>query len=272
MVAAGAGLLVGWAALQLLGSLNIQELPRGEEIRLDGIVVAYTIGVSALIGLVLGMIPVANVLPANLTIVLREEGRTGTSGRGARTLRRGLVVAQVGFAFMLLIGAGLMFASFRHVLAVDPGFTPDGVLTASISLPRARYADDHALISFTHEALRGLRELPGVSAVGATDTIPFGGNHSDSVIFAEGYQMKAGESVVSPNAVDVTPGYFEAMGVKLRARTVLRRSRSRDRENQHGRAGEGSVLHHRRRIARKAVLDRGRPDRAPDVQADQHHR
>ena len=215
MVAAAAGLIVGYAALQWLGSLNIEALPRSQEIRLDGMVIAYTLGVAALIGLVLGMIPVANVLPANLTMVLREEGRTGTSGRGARTLRRALVVAQVGFAFMLLIGAGLMFASFRQVLAVDPGFSAGGVLTASVSLPRARYADDHALINFTHEALRRLREVPGVSAVGATDTIPFGGNHSDSVIFAEGYQMKPGESVISPNAVDVTPGYFEAIGAKL---------------------------------------------------------
>ena len=92
---------------------------------------------------------------------------------------------------------------------------PDGVLTAAVSLPRARYTDDKALIGFTHEALQRLRALPGVTAVGATDTIPFGGNHSDSVIFAEGYQMKPGESVISPRSVDVTPGYFEAMGARL---------------------------------------------------------
>ncbi len=215
MLSAAAGLLVGYAALQLLGTLNMQELPRGEEIRLDGVVVAYTLAMAAVIGFVLGLIPVANVLPANLTIVLREEGRSGTAGRGARTLRRALVVAQVAFAFMLLIGAGLLFASFRQVLAVHPGFNPDGVLTASVGLPRARYADDKALIGFTHEALGRLRALPGVTAVGATDTIPFGGNHSDSVIFAEGYQMKPGESVISPRRVDVSPGFFEAMGVKL---------------------------------------------------------
>ncbi len=215
MLSAAAGLLVGYGALQLLGTLNIQELPRGEEIRLDGVVVACTLGVSALIGLVLGLIPVANVLPANLTSVLREEGRGGTAGRGARTLRRSLVVAQVAFAFMLLIGAGLLFASFRRVLAVEPGFNPDGVLTASIGLPRARYADDKALIGFTREALLRLRALPGVTAVGATNTIPFGGNNNDSVIFAEGYQMKPGESVIAPAMVVVTPGYFEAMGVKL---------------------------------------------------------
>ena len=226
LVSAVAGLLVGYAALQLLGTLNIQDLPRGSEIRLDGVVVAYTLGVAAVIGLVLGLIPVANVLPANLTIVLREEGRerarpAAARGRcGARWSWR-----RSAFAFVLLIGAGLLFASFRQVLAVDPGFKADGVLTASISLPRARYADDKALIGFTHEALRRLRALPGVSAAGATDTIPFGGNNSDSVIFAEGYQMKPGESVISPSSVDVTPGYFEAMGVKLRARPLLRRSR-----------------------------------------------
>ncbi len=215
LLSAAAGLLVGYGALQLLGTTNIPELPRGEEIRLDGVVVAYTLGVAALIGFVLGLIPVANVLPANLTVALREEGRSGTAGRSARTLRRSLVVAQVAFAFMLLIGAGLLFASFRQVLAVQPGFNPDGVLTASIGLPSARYADDKALIGFAHEALARLRALPGVTAVGATNTIPFGGNHSDSVIFAEGYQMKPGESVISPAQVVVTPGYFEAMGVKL---------------------------------------------------------
>jgi predicted permease len=215
LAAAAAGLLVGYAALRLLGTLNIQELPRGEEIRLDGVVVAYTLAVAAVIGVVLGLIPIANVLPANLTVVLREEGRSGTAGRGARALRRSLVVTQVAFAFVLLVGAGLMFASFRQVLAVQPGFNADGVLTANITLPRARYTKDEAVIAFTHEALARLRALPGVTAVGATDTIPFGGNNSNSVIFAEGYQMKPGESVISPSQIDVTPGYFETMGVKL---------------------------------------------------------
>ena len=215
LVAAALGLAVGYAALQALGTLSFQELPRGTEIRLDGIVVAYTMAAAGVIGVILGLIPVANVLPANLTMVLREEGRSGTSSRGARTLRRALVVAQVGFAFVLLIGAGLLFASFRQVLAIQPGFTPDGVLTASITLPRSRYADDTALIGFTHEALLRVRALPGVSAAGATNTIPFGGNTSNSVIFAEGYQMEPGESVISPSQVYVTPGYFEAMGVSL---------------------------------------------------------
>jgi predicted permease len=215
LVAAAAGLFVGYVALQLLGRLDIQELPRGGEIRIDAVVIGYTLVVAAAIGAVLGLIPAAAILPANLTTVLREEGRSGTSGRGARALRRTLVVAQVGFAFVLLIGAGLLFASFRHVLAVDPGFNADGVLTASVSLPAARYEKDAGRRAFADEALRRLRALPGVSVAGATDQIPFGGNHSDSVILAEGYQMKPGESVISPASISVTPGYFEAMGVKL---------------------------------------------------------
>jgi putative ABC transport system permease protein len=215
MVSAAAGLALGYAALQFLATLNIHDLPRGNEIRLDGVAVAYTLGLSFAIGLALGLIPVANILPANLTTVLREEGRTGTSGRGARTLRRVLVVAQVAFAFVLLIGAGLLFASFRRVLAVDPGFRADNVLTASINLPRSRYADENMLIAFHNEALRQLRALPGVTVAGATDWIPLSGNSNDSVILAEGYQMKPGESVISPSTADVTPGYFEAMGVTL---------------------------------------------------------
>jgi predicted permease len=215
LASAAAGLVVGYGVLRVLGALNIEQIPRGSEIRMDGIVVAYTGLVALLLGVVIGLIPVANVLPANLTTVLREEGRSGTSGRGARTLRRSLVVAQVAFAFVLLVGAGLLFASFQRVLKIDPGFNPDHVLTASISLPRTRYKDDPALRGFAAETLRRLRALPGVKAVGATDTIPFGGSYNDSVILAEGYQMKPGESLISPEAVDVTPGYFEAMTTTL---------------------------------------------------------
>ena len=215
LVSAALGLAAGYGVLRLLGSLNIRDLPLGFAIRIDAVVVVYTLAIAAAVGIVLGLIPVAAVLPASLTDVLREEGRTGTSGLGARALRRSLVVAQVGFAFVLLIGAGLLFASFRRVLAVDPGFTSDRVLTASISLPRSRYADDAASIGFLNESLRRIRALPGVVGAGATDTIPFGGNNNDSVILAEGYQMRPGESLISPQRVDVSAGYFEAIGARI---------------------------------------------------------
>jgi predicted permease len=215
LLSAAGGLLLGEAALRVLRLLDLENLPRADEGGLDGTVVVYTLAIALALGAVLGLIPVVGALPANLAMVLREEGRGGTVGRGARALRRGLVVSQVAFAYVLLIGAGLLLASFQRVLSLDPGFRGEGVVTASIQLPRTRYEKDDAVRQFSDEALRRLRALPGVTAAGATDTIPFSGNHSDSVIIAEGHQMRPGESVLSPMQVTVTPGYFETMGARL---------------------------------------------------------
>ena len=215
LASALAGIAIGYAVLRGLETINLQDLPRASEIRLDAVVAASTFAVAAIIGLVLGMMPVAAALRANILGILREEGRSGTSGRGARSLRRGLVVAQVACAFVLLIGAGLLFASFRNVLIVDPGFRTEGVLTAAVALPKARYADDDALRRFTSEVLRRVRALPGVAAAGATDSIPFGNSMSASAILAEGYEIKPGESLIAPSSVHVSDGYFEAIGAQL---------------------------------------------------------
>ena len=215
LASSAVGLAVGWGALRLLGALNIQELPRGSEIRLDWATTAVTFAAGALIGLVLGLIPALAAVPSTVTTMLREEGRSGTSGRGTRLLRRGLVVAQVAFAFVLLAGAGLLFSSFQRVLAVDPGFKPDHVLTGSIVLPRARFRENSAMSNFLTESLQRIRALPGVEAAGTTGMLPLSGSGSNSIIFAEGYQMKPGEAPIAPTNSSVSPGYFEAMGVQL---------------------------------------------------------
>jgi predicted permease len=126
-----------------------------------------------------------------------------------------LVVTQVGCAFLLLIGAGLLFASFRKVLEVDPGFTTKGVLTGEVSLPSARYADAEAFGRFTREAVRRVRNLPGVQAAGVTDSLPLGNSASASAILAEGYEARPGESLLAPAEVRISDGYFEAIGAKL---------------------------------------------------------
>jgi predicted permease len=213
--AAVMGLGLASLALRSAALFALESLPHASDIALDGAAVAFAAALSFVIGLGMGLLPVATVLPASLTRLLREEGRSSTGGRGARALRRGMVVAQVAFTFVLLFGAGLLLASFRKVQHIDPGFRSDGVLTGTVVLPRARYADEAAWNRFTDQALREVRALPGVSAAGATDTIPFGGRNNDSVILAEGYQMAPGESLVSPRRVDVSPGYFEAMGATL---------------------------------------------------------
>jgi predicted permease len=210
------GLLLGWGGLRLLGRLDLRQIPRGTEIGLDPVSTAFTLGLAVLLGVVIGLFPIAQANGVDLGSVFHEGGRTGTGGRGPRLLRRALVVTQVAVAFVLLIGTGLLLASFRQVLAVDPGFDPKQVLTANVTLPAERYPGDPALSAFADEALRRVRAVPGVSRAGVTSAIPLGGSHSDSLIFAEGYQMKPGESVISPTQIRVSDGYFETMRIPLR--------------------------------------------------------
>jgi putative ABC transport system permease protein len=213
------GAIIGLAgaawALELLLAGPLAELPRAAEIGLDGQVIAFTIALAFAVGIVISLIPIATVHRMNLGQAIREEGRSGTAGRGARIVRRVLVASQVAFAFMLLIAAGLLLASFRRVLEVDPGFRTDHVLTGNVNLPTSRYKDDAALRTFMSRAIERIRGLPGVVNAGATSTIPFGGSNNDSVILAEGYQMKPGESLISPNSILATPGYFETLQVPL---------------------------------------------------------
>jgi predicted permease len=125
------------------------------------------------------------------------------------------VVAQVALAFVLLAGAGLLLVSFRELLKVNPGFDVHNVVTASTSVPQSLYSKDGDARGLMDRVLAAVRPVPGVKTVGATTTIPWGRNHSDSVILAEGYIMKPGESLISPEQVTVTPGYFEAMGIRM---------------------------------------------------------
>lgn len=209
------GLALGRWALALVPALGLDELPRGHEIRMEPATMAIVLGLSLLVGVLVSLVPVARVWRLNLNLALRDEGRGGTAGRGAMFTRRALATAQVALAFLLLIGAGLLFTSFRKVLGVDPGFTVEGVVSGSVALPRARYADDDAMRSFTDRAMERLRAIPGIEAAGVSDTLPFTGDFSDSVILAEGYVMRPGESLISPTRASVSPGYFETMKVRL---------------------------------------------------------
>jgi predicted permease len=150
-----------------------------------------------------------------LSSVFREEGRTGTASRATRTLRGGLVVAQVSIAFALLIGAGLMVASFVRMMRVDPGFQTDHLLTASLSLPVTRYPDDVARRQFMSTLLQRMRALPGVEHASATNVLPFGDNMNSSVVTAEGYVPQPEESLIAPVNSSVSAAYFETMGIDV---------------------------------------------------------
>lgn len=209
------GIAVGAGLLRVLGAVALKSLPRAGEVHIDGVVVLVALGLAGIAGLFVGLFPLASVSKIGINDALHEDSRTGTTGKKTRNVRQLLVAAQVGFAFALLMGAALFLASFQKLLQVDPGFRPEGVVTASVSLPRLKYTNREDLRNFLNRAVPAVRTLPGVTVAAATDIIPLGGEHSDNVLIPEGHQMSPGESVVSPIHVDVTPGYFEAMGIQI---------------------------------------------------------
>ncbi len=128
-----------------------------------------------------------NVFKVDVNSMLRNGARTGETGVPARRLRQALVGAEVGFAFVLLVGTGLLLTSFRHLLAVDPGFTSRGVITATANVPSSNYSSDAALREVVTRSLQAIRAVSGVASAGVTSCIPFGGEYADSLILAEGY-------------------------------------------------------------------------------------
>jgi predicted permease len=218
MLALGGGLLgvlLGLGLLRGLSLFGLDRFPRANEVSIDLRVVAVSVGLAALAGVLIALMPLADVFRTNLSAVLHEDGRSGTGGITARKTRQGLVALQIGMAFALLVGAGLLLASFRQLMQVNPGFRIEGVIMATVAPPNVQYGTPAQLRSFERRTLEAIRRLPQVNAAAVTDTVPFSGNYSDSVILAEGHQMEPGESVVSPRRVTVSPTYFEAMNIQL---------------------------------------------------------
>jgi len=209
------GIALGAGLLRMLSVIGLEHMPRAGEVRMDATVVFVALGLSVLAGLFVGLFPVVSASKIGINDALHEDSRTGTTGKKTRSVRQLLVAAQIAFAFALLVGAALFLASFQRLLQVDPGFKPAGVVTASVSLPQARYAKSEDWRHFVDRALPALRAIPGVTLAGATTMIPLGTDHNDGVIFAEGYQMRPGESVISPLNIVATPGYFETMGIPI---------------------------------------------------------
>jgi len=218
------GLALGAVGVRLLGQFGLDNTPQGTSVAIDGTVVLFTLGLAVVAGFAVSLIPIFAVHRMNLAQAIREEGRSGTAGRRGRAVRRLLVTAQVAFAFMLLIGAGLLLVSFQRVLAVKPGFDVTHVLTGIVSPPPSRYKEDKDLIAFWNNLRDRVAALPGVEAAGATNVLPLGGNYNDSVILAEGYVMSPGESLISPYNSSISTGYFEAMKIPLRRGRFFTRS------------------------------------------------
>lgn len=122
---------------------------------------------------------------------------------------------QVAASVVLLAGATLLLTSFRHLLAIDPGFAPEGVTTATIFPPPSRYPDQRSVVALSDRVLESVRRIPGIQAAGLTSNIPLSGRSSPATLTPTDRKPQPGDPPVLPSIISVTPGYFEAIGAQL---------------------------------------------------------
>jgi putative ABC transport system permease protein len=171
LVGGALGVLVARAALRAILAMDPDSVPRATEVALSAPVLAFALGASALTGLLFGLLPAFAASRPDLVEALKAGGRT-TAHRGALGFRRVLVVAEVALAVVLVVGAGLLVRSFGRLLAVDPGFAPDRLLTFELALPQALYAKDADVVGFYGRLEERLRALPGVDSVTLAAGLP----------------------------------------------------------------------------------------------------
>ena len=189
-------------------------IPRLEEVRVDAMVLAFTTLVCALTAGLFGLVPALQSSQVDVTDSLKEGGRSSTIGRGRR-MRSAFVVVEVALAFVLLIGAGLLLKSFGRLLAVDPGFRSESVLTFGLQLPGATYSEDHLRVGFYDALNERLSGLPGVQDVGGIAFLPMNGMGSATSFRVDGRPEPArGQSPV-PDVRWITGDYFDVMGIPL---------------------------------------------------------
>jgi putative ABC transport system permease protein len=212
-------LLAKWL-LAWLVHLNPPHVPRLGDVRLDLPVLAFTFLASLAAGALFGWGPALQTARFEIHEILKEgSGRGGAAG-GRLWLRDALAVVQVALALVLLIGAGLLVRSFQRLLAVDPGFRPQNVLTAFLALPQAEYAEPGRQLGFREQLLQQVRALPGVRSAALATTLPLGAVASRQTFLVDGQDAPPERAPMA--VVDaVSPGFFRAMGIELRrGRTI----------------------------------------------------
>ena len=209
------GLLLAYVGVRALVAADVRNLPRADEIGIDGTVMLFTLAVSLLAGVLFGLAPAIHTATPDLHSSLKEGGRGTTADRGSHALRRSLVVTEVALALTLLTGAGLLLKSFARLQQVDPGFDPTNVLTFNLSLPQTRYPSDTTQIGFFDQVFPALARVPGLVGVGGTSVMPFGGSWSTASFDIEGYQPPENQPGPWGDIRIVSPGFFETLRIPL---------------------------------------------------------
>ncbi|HEY4762759.1 MAG TPA: ABC transporter permease [Candidatus Sulfotelmatobacter sp.] len=206
------GLLIAWWTTRGLASATSGAVPRIADVRVDGWVLCFTLGLALLTGVVFGVFPVLHSSHADVNDALKENSAGSGTGKVRKRLREVLVVGELAISLVLLVGAGLTLESLFHVLRSDPGFKPDGVLTARFSLPDLKYKTDDQRRQLVAGLTEKLASIPGVQAAGFKDPL-LGGWQSS---FAIGERpLPDPEHLPSAEMSRVGPGALEAMNSEL---------------------------------------------------------
>ena len=210
LIGGGSGLALAVAGVRLFTKIG-SNIPRVAEIGLDVRVLVFTLGLSVLTGLVFGLVPAFQSARTDLVESLNEGAKGSSGGVIKRRLRSVLVIAEVAFALMLLIGAGLLLKSFSRLQSVGLGFNPAGLVTFDLQVPNDKYANKDALANFLTQTLNNLRTIPGVQSAASTMSVPLGGDGAMLLFYAEGRPARGPEDYTAANFDVVSPGYFATM-------------------------------------------------------------
>jgi putative ABC transport system permease protein len=211
------GMAVTQAGIRALVALSPAGLPRLGQIGFDGRVFAFSLVITTLIGVMVGLIPALQASRNNLHGGVQESSRR-TAG-GHQLARRTLVVVEVALALVLLVGSGLLLRSLQRLFAIAPGFQPANVLTMQVQTSGHRFDDDSVRHQFFEQALEAVRQVPGVAAAGFTSQLPLSGDWAVYGVRFEANPTQTPESDEDRGAFRyaVSPGYIEALGIPIRS-------------------------------------------------------
>ena len=209
------GVLVAWWGTKALVALSPPALIDLKSVGVSVPVLAFTLGLSLLTGIVFGLVPSLEATRFDLQDSLKEGGKNVGGTSGSHRVRSLFVVTQVALALVLLVGAGLLVKSFNRLQSVDPGFNANNLLTMRVTLPFAKYEEDSKRIEFFKKALEQMRAIPGVEAAGAINSAPFTGLYPGTNLEVDGQKLPPGEELKTGVCV-TDANYFATMQIPLK--------------------------------------------------------
>lgn len=216
VVGAAVGVAVAWLVVRGLSGLAAAGfgIPRLTEVGISGPVLAFAAALALLTGLLFGLIPTIQTFRLGLTAGMKE-GQKGSAGKLSRRLNSVLVAAQVALSLILLIGAGLVLKSFQRLIAVNPGFQMENVLTMILPVTSQKYPSSTQAYQLYNHLQEQIESLPGVASAGITSNLPFTGDTNSDGYIVEGFEPPEGGDAPQAQLQTVSPGYFRAMGINL---------------------------------------------------------